>query len=278
LAWYARFHWAGSLWGWLADIPLSLAPFVYCQGGQTKMIVASVVCHGQNELAAPLIRYLIDCEDVGQVILTCNIPDSFVVESHPKLEIIFNNRKQCFGKNHNQALLRARALAPHAEYFCVLNPDITIHENPFRGLLSHFVREDVALVAPAILSPQGGREDSARVFPTFFGLVLKALGLTKGVFSAATTGEVFEPDWVAGMFMVLKIKDFEAFGGFDDKYFLYYEDVDLCWRLRRGQKTIVCDPRIGVVHDARRQSRRNLVYLSWHFRSALRFFAKRLFC
>jgi hypothetical protein len=241
------------------------------------MIVVSVVSHGQNELAAPLVRYLLACPDVQKVILTCNIPDEFALSPHPKLEIINNFRKQGFGKNHNQAFEKARILHPDMSYFCVLNHDITIFQNPFPHLLSHFARHEVALVAPAILSPSGHPEDSARIFPTIFGLLQKALGWSLGRFIAPKDGSAFEPDWVAGMFMLLRIKDFEAVNGFDENYFLYYEDVDLCWRLRRNGKSIMCDPRVAVVHDARRDSRRSLRYLSWHVRSALRFVAKRMF-
>ena len=83
------------------------------------------------------------------------------------------------------------------------------------------------------------------------------------------------PDWVAGMFMVLRSETFRAAGGFDEGYFLYYEDVDLCWRLQRSGLRAALLPTVRAIHDARRSSHRKLRYLLWHGKSMLRFFAKR---
>jgi GT2 family glycosyltransferase len=79
-------------------------------------------------------------------------------------------------------------------------------------------------------------------------------------------------DWLAGMFIMFRREAFDAVGGFDEAYFLYYEDVDICQRLqrRRGSRAI-WDPRAEVVHDARRASRRDLRLARHHATSLLRF-------
>jgi GT2 family glycosyltransferase len=82
----------------------------------------------------------------------------------------------------------------------------------------------------------------------------------------------FFPDWVGGMCMVFPVNVFEKLNGFDQHYFLYYEDVDICGRLMlSGHKSVVC-PDATVVHNAQRSSHRNLKYLRWHLASMLRFF------
>ena len=59
------------------------------------------------------------------------------------------------------------------------------------------------------------------------------------------------------MFMLVRSADYMAVGGFDEGFFLYYEDVDICARLwRSGRKVVIC-PEAIVVHDARRASRYN---------------------
>jgi len=77
---------------------------------------------------------------------------------------------------------------------------------------------------------------------------------------------------VAGMFMLIPTKIFQRIGGFDERYFLYYEDVDLCARLRVSGHVVRFCPNARVVHEARRQSHRSLRYLRWHITSMLRFF------
>ncbi len=72
--------------------------------------------------------------------------------------------------------------------------------------------------------------------------------------------------------MLLPSEAFAAVGGFDERYHLYYEDVDLCARLRLAHRDVVLCPTVEILHDARRESHRNLRYLGWHVRSMLRFF------
>jgi GT2 family glycosyltransferase len=83
--------------------------------------------------------------------------------------------------------------------------------------------------------------------------------------------ESISPDWVGGMFMLLRRETFAAVGGFDARYHLYYEDVDLCARLRLAGYDIRLVPSASAVHLARRQSRRNIRYFLWHLRSVIRY-------
>jgi GT2 family glycosyltransferase len=64
---------------------------------------------------------------------------------------------------------------------------------------------------------------------------------------------------------------FAALGGFDERYFMYYEDVDLCARVREAGLDVRLDPAARAVHAAQRDSHRRPRYLAWHLRSMLRF-------
>ena len=74
--------------------------------------------------------------------------------------------------------------------------------------------------------------------------------------------------------MVLQAERFRTVAGFDEGYFLYYEDVDLCWRLRHLGFEVVLIPAARATHVARRASHHDFRYLRWHMPSMLRFFAK----
>ncbi len=65
---------------------------------------------------------------------------------------------------------------------------------------------------------------------------------------------------------------FARVGGFDERYHLYYEDVDLCARMRLAGREVVFCPTVEIVHAARRESHRNLRFFAWHVQSMLRFF------
>ncbi len=174
-----------------------------------------------------------------------------------------------FGANHNAAFEQCKS-----DYFCVLNPDIRIDENPFPKLIAELADPHVGVVAPRILNPAGNVEDSARHFPKPGFLVRKLFGLAGGP-DYTVTPTVISPDWVAGMFMLCRARVFAEVQGFDERYFLYYEDVDLCRRLRKRGYDVRMLPSVSAVHDARRQSRRNLRHLRWHLSSILRYFLSR---
>jgi len=237
------------------------------------MIIVSVVSHGQNAMVIPLIAQLLECPDVRGVVLTCNIPDASDIRPRHGLQILHNPKPKGFGANHNAAFRHARRRHPEMRFFCILNPDITIRDNPFPSLCGHFADAAVGLVAPRIMSPSGDIEDSARAFPTRVELGLKLLGFRRRA-RRTEVEDLLHPDWVAGMFMLVSATTFDQIGGFDEGFHLYYEDVDLCARLRQSQKTIICDTRVSVIHDARRDSHRKLTYMKWHIASMRRHFLK----
>src|SRR5690606_29874744 len=103
-------------------------------------------------------------------------------------------------------------------------------------------------------------------------LIAKALGLKDGRYAVRADDPSFFPEWVAGMFMLFRSDAYARLGGFDEKFFLYYEDVDICARIwRQGMKIIAC-PSATVTHDARRDSRKKLRYMYWHLKSMARYF------
>jgi N-acetylglucosaminyl-diphospho-decaprenol L-rhamnosyltransferase len=74
------------------------------------------------------------------------------------------------------------------------------------------------------------------------------------------------------MFMLFPREIFKEIGGFDERYFLYYEDVDLCARLTlAGYRILLCNT-VSAIHDARRSSHKNLRYMRLHLLSIIRFF------
>ena len=128
------------------------------------------------------------------------------------------------------------------------------------------------MAGPLVRNPAGNVEDSARRFPTAASLLKNALSEKLQPDYSVDRGTQ-EVDWVAGMFMLFRAGDFRSVGGFDEAYFLYYEDVDLCRRLRSAGSRVSYAPSAEVVHDARRASRRNPRLALHHLKGALRFLA-----
>jgi len=237
-------------------------------------ISISIVSHGQGALVGNLLADLQrHCTMPMEVILTLNIPENLPFRAEDfrfPVRMTRNAKAQGFGANHNAAFRHART-----DYFCVLNPDVRMERDPFPDLVAVLQDATVAVAAPLILDPGGNIEDSARRFPTPLGVMAKLWPGAPRLDYQPDTAPLF-PDWVAGMFMLLRSATFRDAGGFDEGYFLYYEDVDLCWRLGRAGLRVSLVPSAQVVHAAQRSSHRNLRYLKWHVSSMLRFFLKRI--
>jgi N-acetylglucosaminyl-diphospho-decaprenol L-rhamnosyltransferase len=234
-------------------------------------ISISVVSHQQINLIQKLLRDIDEhCHEfLLEVLLTLNKEESlpFKLEDFPfPIVVIRNATPLGFAANHDQAFTHAKG-----RYFCVINPDIRLDDDPFQTLIACLQDTSVAVVGPIVLSAAGAVEDSARRFPSPFKIICKALGKCKGSDYVITDATIF-PDWVGGMFMLFRYETFELLGGFSQKYFLYYEDVDLCARIKlHGYKVALC-PGAKVVHEARRDSHREMKFFKWHLASMLRFF------
>jgi len=243
---------------------------------RSPYISISIVSHLQYGLVEQLLgdieKY---CKEFPiEVMLTHNVQEEITVSLRPfsfPVKTIYNPEPLGFAANHNQAFLQASG-----QFFCVLNPDIRLTCDPFHALIGCLQDAAVGVVAPLVTDGAGGVEDNARRFPTPLKILCKVVGRCAGG-DYEVTGEVLYPDWLGGMFMLFPHAIFSKLGGFDQRYFLYYEDVDLCARLTlQGYRAALC-PDVKVVHLARRESHRRLKYLKWHLASMLRFFCSKPF-
>ena len=239
------------------------------------LIVLSVVSHGQGELVRDLLTDIAAlCPTDLRIVLTVNVEEElpFDVSGYAiPIEVVRNERPKGFGANHNQAFRRVPG-----DYFCVVNPDIRLNDNPFDLLIRCLHATNSSLAVPVVINQDGAIEDSVRPFPTPVHIAQKLFGL-EGAGQYGIPDRPLRPDWAAGMFMFFRSTVFQELGGFDERFYLYYEDVDICARLRLSGGEISLCPDTKVVHAARRESHRNVTYLQWHAASMLRFFCSPVF-
>lgn len=212
-----------------------------------------------------------DCMDRLQVTVTINAPEqistSFENLSFP-VDIIYNNCPKGFSANHNAAFDQP-ITAKERQFFLVINPDVRLDENVITPLVKILeANSSIGLTAPIVHGVDNILEDSVRELPTPKGIIAKLFGRQGRWENERCT----QPDWVAGMFMAFRASVFKQIGGFDENYFLYYEDVDICSRLWLAGYQIHFNENVSIVHDAQRKSWRDIRYLRWHIASMLRFF------
>lgn len=239
-------------------------------------ISISIVSHGQGALIANLLNDLARDEWHDglsfEVIVTINIPEDerWLPLSPPfPLTVIRNEAAKGFGANHNSAFRVTRG-----RFFAVVNPDIRLANFHAGNLIAAFADPKAGVCGPKVLAPSGSLEDSARYFPTVLGLAKRRLSSRKG--ADYRPDEVMLPvDWLAGMFLLFLSQVYRTVGGFDERYFMYLEDVEISRHLNRcGFKSIWVGT-TAVIHDASRASRRSLRHMRYHAMSALRYFLGR---
>jgi GT2 family glycosyltransferase len=232
-------------------------------------ITVSVVSHGHGDMVWTLISQVLKCNEVKKVIVTLNIPEAIPNYLPENVLLIKNDKPKGFGENHNFAFTISSS-----DYFCVLNPDIVLVENPFQSLKNIIANDWCGLVAPVIIDVNGIRSDSMRKDLTPWSIFNRVLGFCQNTHSPVNSSELLFPDWVAGMFMLFRSQAFNKVCGFDTGYFMYCEDADISRRLRNSGYQIVGCPDVTVIHDARRASRRNFQHLLWHVQSLCKYFIK----
>lgn len=239
-----------------------------------REVTLSIVSHNHSQLVNALVSQLSKFpQHIAKVIITNNTNSNDCLVEEPPFELIqlYNKKPKGFGANHNQAFEYCET-----KYFCVMNPDISIVSDPFSSLFSCFQHQSVAIVAPSIVNLKGTLEDNARFFPTPWGLVKKLFRFYDGVYHINSNQKLAFPDWVAGMFLLIESDKYAQLKGFDESYYLYYEDVDLCARAWKKNYVVALCQEVQVIHDARRSSHHELKFFLWHFMSALRFFKKHI--
>jgi len=240
------------------------------------VLTLSIVSHGQiglvNLLLADIEKH---CDAAAlEVILTVNIPEPLPASLKKlafTIQVIQNPAALGFGRNHNQAFRQAQG-----EFFGVLNPDVRIDSDVLELLMAGLRRPLAGVVAPLVVDKWGAIEDSARRFPTPLKILCKLFGRCKGGDYVIGAEPVY-PDWVGGMCMLFQRDVYQQLGGFNEKFFLYYEDVDLCARIWLKGLRVALIPEARVTHEARRSSHQNAAYLLMHIRSMARFFLSATF-
>lgn len=232
------------------------------------LVDISIVSHGHGAMVGRLVGALEEFPEVGKIIVTRNIEDSDGVVEAPRVMIIKNEKPKGFGANHNAAFLHS-----NSDLFCVINPDVEFFGNPFPDLIGASEISGAAIVAPLVLNSLGHLEDSFRHFPTIRQLTIKLFPFKGNIYSGIPD-DILAVDWVAGMFMLFRSTSFEGIRGFDERFFLYYEDADICTRLWKSNAPVIVCTQAKVVHDAQRTSRRKFQYMKWHVSSMVLYFWK----
>ncbi|ASL82229.1 dTDP-Rha:alpha-D-GlcNAc-pyrophosphate polyprenol, alpha-3-L-rhamnosyltransferase [Serratia marcescens] len=163
--------------------------------------------------------------------------------------------------------------------FLVLNPDVFIEPTVLAALLSHAEHNSYPIVAINLFNDKNFTfyDKGIRHFPTISSFVVSFLvQKNKSIYDKNKITQDTEVEWAAGSFLLFSAQCYRELGGFDTRYYMYCEDLDICWRARRELGiNVVYLPQFKALHLAQMRSRSLFSkHFIWHVTSALRFCLK----
>ncbi|TJZ77271.1 glycosyltransferase [Chitiniphilus eburneus] len=247
-----------------------------------RVTVGIVVYKTPISELVPLFNQLHDTPEVVQVLVFDNGVSTALHAEVVRRGWIYQTegRNLGFGSGHNRLLARLGDY-PQADLHLLCNPDVAWEENPLPRLISYLdTNSRVCAVMPDVFGLDGARQYLAKGKPTpliLFGRrFLPRAWLTKRMDQYELRKLSFDRPTVvpiiSGCFMLLKTAALQAIDGFDERYFLYLEDYDLCRRLQKKGYEVAIEPRAKILHGHTRSSYSWGWPLWWHVSSALRYF------
>lgn len=219
-------------------------------------------------LKTPLLKklYLVDNSPTNK------LKDNF---KHSEIEYIFNEKNLGFGKAHNLVISKLKS-----KCHLILNPDVTFNPQVLPNLINEIKKKEiVSMISPKIIYPNGSIQYYCRKYPSFSELIYRRLGLFKSKthlseYRNLDVSKSFYPESMHGCFMLFKTQDFIKIKGFDERYFLYMEDIDICKKIDGINKKKMYYPNVTIEHLHRRGSAQKIKLLFYHLLSARKYFKK----
>lgn len=233
-------------------------------------IFVSIISHGHQKLIAD--SCLLASLDGLRIIVRENKPTERRSIDN-EVQYIQNLRTCGFGENHNKNF---EVLMPDDDdWFVICNPDIVANSNIIRDLVFRADSDGYSIAVPYLYNESTKQFDhNVRRWPTVFNLMQSFLKLGgKSRYTASELSVLCYPDWASGAFMAIKAGVYRALSGFDERYFMYMEDVDLCKRatILGVRIRFYCD--ITIIHNAARASNKFIsASFKHHVTSAVRYF------
>ncbi len=198
-----------------------------------------------------------------------------------QIEYIFNNQNVGFGKAHNQGI--QKAIAEKSDFHLILNPDVCFDSGILIELTNELNRdESIGLISPKIVYENGEIQRLCKLLPNPKHLIFRRFlknspsleklnqELELQAFGYDRTAEI---PWLSGCFLLARTSHLEKIGGFDERFFMYMEDIDLSRRSLQYFKNIFY-PHVTIRHFYEKGSYKSLKLTLIHLYSAIQYFNK----
>ncbi|MBR2154104.1 MAG: glycosyltransferase family 2 protein [Bacteroidaceae bacterium] len=216
--------------------------------------------------------YVDNCSTDGTV--------DYIRKHYPQVNIVQNVEPLGFGENNNKGVM-----ASTGDVIAIINPDIVLQENSLDSIIEQLNNnEGNVIYAPQLLNPDGSVQYSVRSFITLRMFVKRLLSkgddnsvsdeMIKYLCKDIDTNKIQAVDWAMGAALLMNRDTYAKLGGFDQRYFLYMEDEDLCLRAWKMNIPVIYYPYSKMIHNHLRGSSKLGKKTFLHFQSLYTFFKR----
>jgi len=189
------------------------------------------------------------------------------ISNNNAIKLIQNKENLGFSKGNNIGAKKARG-----EYLLFLNSDTEIQDNGLRRMLEFFKEHsDIGIVGAKLTNPDESSQRSAGNFYSIINTILMLFGGEH--FVRFSPKEIQEVDWVSGAFMMVRREIFRKLKGFDENFFMYMEDMEICFRAKKLGFSTYFYPDVSVLHKELGSSNRTFAIV--HIYEGLLYFYKK---
>ncbi|MCA9749809.1 MAG: glycosyltransferase family 2 protein [Romboutsia sp.] len=196
---------------------------------------------------------------------------------NPSIEYVNVGKNIGYGAGHNLVINKFHI---NSSYHLILNPDVQFKPSIINKLIEELEQNPVvALIAPKVIYPNGSHQFTCRRYPSVIELISRRLGVLKrivdkGEYREKDLTEPFFPDFLHGCFLLFKTRDFMNVNGFDERFFLYMEDVDICRKSEKSGKKKLYYSKVEIVHYFNKGSSKKISLFLIHIVSVFKYFYK----
>ena len=169
---------------------------------------------------------------------------------------IENSKNYGFAKACNIGIENAKS-----KWYLFLNPDTILEPKSIHSLINYCnEKTEHRIIGIKQLNENKKNSNSYGLFLNFWslsGLIRPLIRLKKGSYKSINSKEIANPDWISGSFVMIRKKDFELINGWDESYWMYYEDMDLCKRAKKINLKVSLLNNWSCIHFHGASSRKN---------------------
>lgn len=237
-----------------------------------KISIIIVIYKGQPYLKSCLDSIFDNVKGVNlEVIIVNNNPQKLdLSDSDPRIKIINAGQNLGFGRGHNLG-----AKSASGEILWLLNTDTEILAGDIREIIREFIEKGEMGITGARLIGENNKEQewSTGVESTLWDLIKNNLGI-KSSRKIWESKKKKEADWVSGTSLFIRKELFEKIGGFDEKFFMYFEDIDLCKRVREAGYKVIYFPEFVIKHFGGKSFESSTLQKKYYYQSQDYYFEK----